>query len=252
MGGVMSLEHLREAVCEANLELNRRGIVLYTWGNVSGIDRERGLVVIKPSGVSYDEMKPRHMVVVDLDNNVIEGDLNPSSDTRTHTVLYRAFPQVGGIAHTHSVHAVAWAQARRDLPCLGTTHADYCSGPVPCTKPLTATQVKRAYEAETGLAIVRRFKRLDPVAVPMALVAGHGPFAWGASADEAVRNAVILEEIARIATLTVQVADPPPPLEDYVLSYHYERKHGKNAWYGQGAPEPKSAGNRPGRKRRNV
>lgn len=248
----MSLKKLRKAVCEANLELNRRGIVLYTWGNVSGIDRGRGLVVIKPSGVAYDAMRPEHMVVVDLDNNVIEGDLKPSSDTRTHTVLYKAFPQIGGIAHTHSVHAVAWAQARRPLPCLGTTHADYCSGPVPCTAPLTPEQVTRDYEAETGNAIVRCFEGLDPVALPMVLVAGHGPFAWGPSPAEAVRNAVILEEMARIATLTTIVAGTPPPLEDYILSYHYERKHGKNAWYGQGASVPAPSRKRSGKKGGNV
>lgn len=251
---MMSLAQLREAVCEANLELNRRGIVLYTWGNVSAIDRERGLVVIKPSGVPYEAMGPEHMVVVDLDDRVVEGTLNPSSDTRTHTVLYRAFPQIGGIAHTHSVHAVAWAQARRSLPCFGTTHADYCAGPVPCTASLTPEAVIRDYEAETGQAIVDCFEKegLDPVAVPMALVAGHGPFSWGKSADEAVRNAVILEEMARMATLTVQVAETARPLEDYILSYHYERKHGKNAWYGQDASVPDSSPNRSGKKRGNV
>lgn len=238
----MLLEHLREVVCEANLELNCRGVVLYTWGNVSGIDRERGLVVIKPSGVGYDAMRPEHMVVVDLDNKVVEGAFRPSSDTRTHTVLYRAFPDIGGVAHTHSAHAVAWAQARRLLPCLGTTHADYCSGAVPCTVPLTPVEVARDYEGATGDAIVRALAGLDPAAVPMVLVAGHGPFAWGTSPADAVRNAVILEEMARIATLTVTVAGDPPPLEDYVLSYHYERKHGANAWYGQ-----KSVPAKPGR-----
>jgi len=248
----MSLERLREAVCEANLELNRRGIVLYTWGNVSGIDRQRGLVVIKPSGIAYDAMRPKHMVVVDLDNRVVEGDLRPSSDTRTHTVLYRAFPEIGGIAHTHSTYAVAWAQARRPLPCLGTTHADHCAGPVPCTAPLTPEQVRRDYEAETGHAIARCFAGLDPVAVPMVLVAGHGPFAWGGSPDDAVRNAVILEETARIATITKLVAETPPPLEDHVLAYHHERKHGKNAWYGQEASAPAPSRNRSGKKRGNV
>ena len=230
----MSLETLKEQVCEANLELNRRGVVLYTWGNVSGIDRERGLVVIKPSGVGYDEMTPRHMVVVDLDNNVVEGNLRPSSDTKTHTVLYKAFPHVGGVAHTHSRHAVAWAQARREIPALGTTHADYCTGPVPCTAPLSREDVESAYEANTGHYIVKRFENLDPVSIPMVLVAGHGPFAWGRSPDEAVSHAVILEEVAHMATLTNTIADNPPLLEDYVLDYHYQRKHGKNAWYGQG------------------
>ena len=250
----MLLDKLRGAVCEANLELNRRGIVLYTWGNVSGIDRGRGLVVIKPSGIPYEEMRPEHMVVVDLDNRVVEGDLRPSSDTRTHTVLYRAFPQIGGIAHTHSVHAVGWAQARRPVPCLGTTHADHCAGPIPCTAALTPEEVGRDYEAETGNAIVRRFAddRLDPMAVPMVLVAGHGPFAWGPSPDEAVRNAVILEETARMATLTTIVAGSPQPLEDYILSYHYERKHGKDAWYGQPETPSGSSRKRPPRNRGNV
>ena len=248
----MTLSDLRESVCEANLELNRRGIVLYTWGNVSGIDRERGLVVIKPSGISYDEMRPEHMVIVDLDNRVVEGDLRPSSDTRTHTVLYKSFPGIGGIAHTHSVHAVAWAQARRPLPCLGTTHADHCAGPVPCTEPLTPEEVARDYETETGTSIVRSFEGLDPIAVPMVLVAGHGPFAWGTSPDDAVRNAVILEETAHMATITTAVAGTPPPLEDYVLSYHYERKHGNNAWYGQESSAPEAPGNRPGHEADNV
>jgi L-ribulose-5-phosphate 4-epimerase len=229
----MLLKELREAVCEANLELNRRGVVLYTWGNVSGLDRERGLMVIKPSGVSYEEMRPEHMVVVDLDNAVVEGDLRPSSDTKTHTVLYKAFPHIGGVAHTHSRHAVAWAQARREIPCLGTTHADYCSGPVPCTAPLSQEEVETGYEANTGHCIVRRFEKLDPISMPMVLVAGHGPFAWGRSPDEAVSNAVILEEVAHMASLTSGISANPPPLEDYVLDYHYQRKHGKNAWYGQ-------------------
>ncbi len=244
----MLLRDLRESVCEANLELNRRGIVLYTWGNVSGIDRERGLVVIKPSGVAYRDMQPEHMVIVDLDNRIVEGDLRPSSDTRTHTVLYRAFPQIGGVAHTHSVHAVGWAQARRPLPCLGTTHADYCSGAVPCTAVLTPEQVTRDYEAETGQAIVRCFAGLDPMAVPMVLVAGHGPFAWGRSPEEAVSNAVILEETAHMATISTMVAGSPPPLEDYILSYHYERKHGKDAWYGQGSTDSSPSGKRAGKK----
>lgn len=228
------LEELRETVLKANLELNRRGVVLYTWGNVSGLDRDSGLMVIKPSGVSYDDMGVDDMVVVNLDNEVVWGSKKPSSDTRTHTALYRAFPQIAGVAHTHSTHAVAWAQARRAIPCLGTTQADYCAGEVPCTAPLPPAEVTRDYETATGDAIIRRFQGLDPVAVPMVLVAGHGPFTWGQDADEAVRNAVILEEAARMATLTVTIAGPnPEPLEDYVLDYHYQRKHGKNAWYGQ-------------------
>ncbi len=229
------LPDLRKAVLEANLELNRRGVVLYTWGNVSAIDRERGLIAIKPSGVDYDGMTADDIVIVDLDNKVVWGDRKPSSDTRTHTALYRAFPTIGGVAHTHSTHAVAWAQARRAIPCLGTTQADYCAGEVPCTAPLPPDEVRRDYETATGDAIIRRFQGLDPVAVPMVLVAGHGPFTWGKDGAEAVRNAVILEEAARMATLTVTISGPhPEPLEQYVLDYHYERKHGPNAWYGQG------------------
>ncbi|TLP44294.1 L-ribulose-5-phosphate 4-epimerase [Cohaesibacter sp. CAU 1516] len=227
------LLELRQQVFEANIELNRRGVVLYTWGNVSGIDREAGLVVIKPSGVPYEVMTADDMVVVDLDNKVVWGDKKPSSDTRTHTVLYKAFPTIGGVSHTHSRHAVAWAQARRSIPCLGTTQADYCAGSVPCTAPLSPEEVERDYEGATGEAIVRRFEGLDPVAVPMVLLAGHGPFAWGADADESVRNAVILEEIAHMATISATISNPLQPLEDYVLDYHYQRKHGKNAWYGQ-------------------
>ena len=227
------LPELRQQVFEANIELNRRGVVLYTWGNVSGIDREAGLVVIKPSGVPYEVMTADDMVVVDLDNKVVWGDKNPSSDTRTHTVLYKAFPKIGGVSHTHSRHAVAWAQARRPIPCLGTTQADYCAGPVPCTAPLSPEEVERDYESATGDAIVRRFEGLDPVAVPMVLLAGHGPFAWGCDAAESVRNAVILEEIAHMATISATISNPLQPLEDYVLDYHYQRKHGKNAWYGQ-------------------
>ncbi|WP_319532419.1 L-ribulose-5-phosphate 4-epimerase AraD [uncultured Cohaesibacter sp.] len=227
------LAELREDVFRANLELNARGVVVYTWGNVSGIDREQGLVVIKPSGVPYETMTADDMVVVDLDNNVVWGTKKPSSDTKTHTTLYKAFPNIGGVTHTHSRHAVAWAQARRDIPCLGTTQADYCSGPVPCTAPLTEEEVNRDYETTTAEAIIRRFEGLDPAAIPMVLVAGHGPFAWGTSAANSVHNAVVLEEVAHMATLTATISNPLKPLEQYVLDYHYERKHGKNAWYGQ-------------------
>ena len=227
------LEALRETVFNANMELNQRGIVLYTWGNVSGIDRDKGLVVIKPSGVPYEHMTPDDMVVVNLANEVIWGEKNPSSDTRTHTTLYKAFPDIGGVTHTHSVHAVSWAQARRPIPCLGTTQADYCAGDVPCTAPLSKEDVQSDYEIATGEAIIRCFETLNPMARPMVLVSGHGPFCWGTDAAESVRNAVILEEIAKMATITASVAAPLLPLEDYVLDYHYERKHGKNAWYGQ-------------------
>jgi L-ribulose-5-phosphate 4-epimerase len=229
----MLLKELRERVCEANLELHRHGIVLYTWGNVSGIDRERGAVVIKPSGVPYAALTPAKMVVVGLNGEVVEGELNPSTDTRTHTVLYRAFPDIGGVAHSHSRHAVAWAQARREIPCFGTTHADYCFGPVPCTAAPGAEQVRRDYEGETGQQIVRTFAGSDPLARPMVLVSGHGPFAWGRSPEAAASNAVILEEIARIASATLAIAPDAPALEPHILAYHYERKHGPGAWYGQ-------------------
>jgi len=236
----MLLKDLRERVCEANLELPRHGVVLYTWGNVSGIDRDGGLVVIKPSGVPYSALTPAKMIVVGLDNAVVEGDANPSTDTRTHTALYRAFQGIGAVAHTHSRHAVAWAQARREIPCFGTTHADYCFGPVPCTAALSEEQVRRDYEGETGLEIVRTFAGLDPLARPMVLVGGHGPFTWGRSAAEAASNAVILEEIARIASATLAVDANAPALEAHILAYHYERKHGPGAWYGQSADHPRA------------
>lgn len=229
----MKLKELREEVCEANLELDRRRIIVHTWGNVSGIDRDKGVIVIKPSGVSYAELTPDKLVVVDLDGKVVDGELNPSTDTKTHLVLYRAFPAVGGVCHTHSVNAVAWAQARREIPCFGTTHADYCHGPVPMTAPLTEDEVKGDYEGNTGEAIVRRIADGDPLATPMALVAGHGPFTWGKSATDAVLNAVFLEEIARIATATVTIDPAAGPVEQYVSDYHYQRKHGPGAWYGQ-------------------
>lgn len=227
------LKALREAVLEANLELNRQGVVIYTWGNVSGIDRERNLMVIKPSGVSYDEMTADDMVVVNLENETVWGSKKPSSDTKTHTTLYRNFPKIGGVVHTHSTHAVGWAQARMEIPCLGTTQADYCSGPIPCTAPLTPEQVTRDYEGETGEAIVRAFEGRDPMAQPMVLLAGHGPLAWGRSPDDAVHNAVVLEKCAEMATITRMACGGLPPLEDHVLDYHYQRKHGANAWYGQ-------------------
>ena len=229
----MKLKELREQVCEANLELDRRKIVIHTWGNVSGIDRDKGLIVIKPSGVSYDKLTADKLVVVDLAGKVIEGDLNPSTDTKTHLVLYRAFPTIGGVTHTHSPYAVAWAQARREIPCFGTTHADYCNGPVPLTEPLTPEQVAADYEGGTGEQIVKRLGNEDPLSKPMVLVAGHGPFTWGKNATDSVLNAVFLEEIARIATTTVMLAPGAAPVEEYVSEYHYQRKHGPGAWYGQ-------------------
>ena len=198
------LEALKQAVYEANMELPRRGLVTYTWGNVSGIDREKGLVVIKPSGVSYEDLTPDKLVVISLDGKVVEGTLNPSSDTKTHLVLYKAFPELGGIVHTHSPHAVGWAQAGRDIPCYGTTHADYFYGPVPCARSLTPEEVDAGYEHNTGVVIVETFKtrNINPVHVPGVICRNHGPFAWGKDAAQAVYHAVVLEEVARMALYT--------------------------------------------------
>ena len=229
------LEALKEEVCRANLRLVSEGLVVLTWGNVSGYDPETKLVVIKPSGVSYDNMKPSDMVVVDLDGKVVEGDLRPSSDTPTHIAFYKNFPGVRGAVHTHSIEATAWAQAGREIPCYGTTHADTFHGSVPLTRVLTAEEVESAYEANTGAVIVERFRDLDPLAVPGVLVAGHAPFAWGTSVMDAVDHAVSLEAIAHMARLTERVvaSEPAPLLPDYVGEKHYQRKHGKNAYYGQ-------------------
>ena len=229
------LEELRRQVWAANRDLPRRGLVTLTWGNVSGIDRATGLVVIKPSGVEYDELTPENLVVVDLDGHVVEGTLRPSSDTATHLELYKAFPAVGGIVHTHSTHATAWAQARRDLPCYGTTHADTFYGPVPCTRQLTPAEVQNEYEKHTGTVIVETFRErgIDAAAVPGVLCACHGPFTWGGDAAKAVENAVILEEVARMALLTRQVDPAAVPAPQYLLDKHYHRKHGPGAYYGQ-------------------
>ncbi|WP_300282057.1 L-ribulose-5-phosphate 4-epimerase [uncultured Subdoligranulum sp.] len=229
------LEELRRQVWAANRDLPRRGLVTLTWGNVSGIDRASGLVVIKPSGVEYDELTPENLVVVDLDGHVAEGTLRPSSDTATHLELYKAFPAVGGIVHTHSTHATAWAQARRDLPCYGTTHADTFYGPVPCTRQLTPAEVQNEYEKHTGTVIVETFRErgIDAAAVPGVLCACHGPFTWGGDAAKAVENAVILEEVARMALLTRQVDPAAVPAPQYLLDKHYHRKHGPGAYYGQ-------------------
>ena len=230
------LDELRQKVYQANLELPRRGLVLYTWGNVSGIDREKGLVVIKPSGVAYDQLTPECLVVVDLDGNVVEGDLNPSSDTKTHLELYRAFPQIGGVVHTHSTFAAAWAQAGQDMPCYGTTHADYFYGAVPCARSLTAEEVETDYEGNTGKVIVETFRSrgLDPAAVPGVLCRSHGPFTWGKDPAQAVYHAAVLEEIAKMALLTRQLNPCAAPAPQYVQDKHYLRKHGPNAYYGQG------------------
>lgn len=230
------LEELRRRVWAANLELPRQGLVTQTWGNVSGIDRDRGLVVIKPSGVAYEALTPQDLVVVDLaDGRVVEGALRPSSDTDTHLELYRAFPALGGVVHTHSTYATAWAQAGQDLPCYGTTHADAFYGPVPCTRPLTAAEVETDYEKHTGLVIGETFagRAIDPVAVPAVLCAFHGPFTWGTTPEEAVENAVVLEEVARMAILTRQIGPQVVPAPHYLQSKHFRRKHGPNAYYGQ-------------------
>lgn len=229
------LEELKKIVCDANLELPRYGLVTFTWGNVSAIDRETGLVVIKPSGVAYDGMKPEDMVVVDLQGQVVEGNYRPSSDTPTHVALYRAFPALGGIVHTHSRWATTFAQARRDIPALGTTHGDYFYGAIPCTPLMTPGQIAGEYELETGNVIIDTFRnrQIDPAQVPAVLVASHGPFAWGATAAEAVHNAVVLEEVACMALHAMQLTPDLAPMQQELLDRHYLRKHGKNAYYGQ-------------------
>ena len=226
------LDDLKQLVFEANQELVRYGLVIFTWGNVSGIDRVKGLVVIKPSGVSYEKMKVSDMVVLDLEGRVVEGDLNPSSDTATHIVLYKAFPYVGGVVHTHSSWATSWAQAGKAIPALGTTHADYFFGQVPCTRKLTRQEVETAYELETGNVITETFKNLDPMAVPGILVNNHAPFSWGKTPHEAVHNAKVLEEVAMMAYHTLQI-DASATIDQFLLDKHYFRKHGKNAYYGQ-------------------
>jgi L-ribulose-5-phosphate 4-epimerase len=229
----MSLEKLRAEVLEANLELVRRGLVLYTFGNASGRDAASGLVVIKPSGVPYERLRAEDLVVVDLEGRVVEGTLRPSSDLPTHLALYRAYPQIGGVAHTHSRAATAFAQARREIPCLGTTHADYFHGPVPVTRLLSPEEVRDEYEARTGEAIVERLGEEDPLQRPGILVAGHGPFTWGRSAMEAAHHAVILEELAEIAWRTLALNPAAGPLPPYLLEKHFFRKHGPGAYYGQ-------------------
>ncbi len=230
------LKDLRDAVYEANMDLPKRGLVVYTWGNVSGVDRDKGLIVIKPSGVEYDELKPEDLVIVDFDNKIVEGKMNPSSDTKTHVELYKSFPTVGGIVHTHSSHAVGWAQAGRDIPCYGTTHADYFYGSVPCTRNLTKEEVDGDYELNTGKVIVETFKErnLDPLAVPGVICRCHGPFTWGKDAAKAVYHAVVLEEMAKMAMYTITIDPKAAEAPQYVLDKHYLRKHGPNAYYGQG------------------
>jgi len=229
----MLLKTLREQVLDANLELVRRGLVLYTFGNVSGIDRSSGMVAIKPSGVPYDELTPEQIVVSDLSGKIVDGGLRPSSDLPTHLELYRYFPNIGGVAHTHSEYATSWAQAERPIPCFGTTHADYFYGPVPVTARLTASEIAGDYELVTGTAICRTFADLDPDAIPAVLVAGHAPFCWGASASDAAHNAVILEYVARMACHTVSINTESRPLAPELHDKHFLRKHGRNAYYGQ-------------------
>ena len=228
------LEELKRQVCEANLDLVKEGLVIQTWGNASGIDRVQGLVAIKPSGVPYASMKPQHMVVVSLETGkVVDGYLKPSSDTPTHLLLYRAFPKIGGIVHTHSLHATAWAQARRAIPAYGTTQADYWYGDVPCTRLLTPREIKTDYELNTGRVIIETFKRMDPLQHPAILVASHGPFAWGANVGEAVHNAIALEFIARLAAETLRLNPKTKPMPSVLLDKHFLRKHGPKASYGQ-------------------
>ncbi|MGG4104792.1 L-ribulose-5-phosphate 4-epimerase [Paenibacillus lautus] len=227
------LEDLKQQVLEANLELPMHGLVTFTWGNVSGIDRERGLFVIKPSGVPYEDLKADDMVVLDLKGNVVEGDLRPSSDTPTHLVLYQNFKEIGGIVHTHSPWGTSWAQAGRALPAYGTTHADYFYGEIPVTRPMTREEIEGAYESETGNVIVERFADLDPNMVPGVLVHSHAPFVWGKDAHNAVHNAVVLEECAKIAARMQQINPETEPMDQTLLDRHFLRKHGVNAYYGQ-------------------
>src|SRR5579871_3295261 len=229
----MILQSLREEVLESNLELVRRGLVLYTFGNASGVDREQGLVVIKPSGVDYDELRPEHMVVTDLNGKIVEGTLKPSSDLDTHTLLYREFPSIGAVVHTHSEYATSFAQAGMEIPALGTTHADYFYGPVPVTEVLTDEAIGGRYVHETGVAIVKRFQGVDPMAVPAVLVAGHAPFCWGKDADDAAHNAVVLEAVARMAYRTLTLKAHAEGVSQALLDRHYFRKHGAKATYGQ-------------------
>lgn len=229
------LEELKQKVFKANLDLVKHNLVLFTWGNVSGIDREKGLVVIKPSGVSYDEMKADDMVVVDLETGeVVDGNLNPSSDTPTHLVLYRAYPELGGVVHTHSTYATAWAQAGRDIPNIGTTHADYFHDCIPCTDDMTDSEVKGNYELETGNVIVKRLRygHINPVHTPGVLVKNHGPFTWGKNPDEAVYHAVVAEQVAKMAFISFSV-NPETTMNRLLIEKHFSRKHGPNAYYGQ-------------------
>jgi len=227
------LEDLKQKVFEANLELVEKNLVIYTWGNVSGIDREKGLIVIKPSGVDYDKLKAEDMVVVDLEGNLVEGKLKPSSDTPTHVVLYNAFKEIGGVVHTHSEWATSFAQAGLSIPAFGTTHADYFYGEIPCTRPMTAEEINGQYEKETGNVIVETFKDIDPLFVSGALVNEHGPFSWGTSPEDAVYHAVVMEQVAKMAFNTIKLKGNRDTMNKVLLDKHFLRKHGKNAYYGQ-------------------
>ncbi len=227
------LEELKEEVFKANLDLVKHNLVIFTWGNVSAIDRERGLVVIKPSGVDYDIMKVSDMVVVDLDGNVVDGNLKPSSDTPTHIELYKSFKEIGGVVHTHSTYATAWAQAGQNIPILGTTQADYFYGDVPCTRDMTKDEIESAYEKETGTVIIETFKDLNPMHVPGVIVKNHGPFSWGTDAHDAVHNSVVMEQVGKMALIARQV-NPQCTMNNNLTEKHFNRKHGANAYYGQG------------------
>lgn len=226
------LESLKKEVFEANLDLVKHGLVIFTWGNVSAIDREKGLVVIKPSGVSYDTMKADDMVVLDLDGNIVEGKLKPSSDTPTHLVLYKSFPNIGGVVHTHSTYATSWAQAGCDIPNIGTTHADYFKDMIPCTRQMTKEEIESKYELETGNVIVERFKGLDADHTPGALVNNHGPFSWGKDCHDAVHNAVVMEQVAKMAFIAFKI-NPQLKMNEELIKKHFLRKHGPDAYYGQ-------------------
>ena len=228
------LKELKESVWEANLDLQKQGLVLFTWGNASGFDQDKGLVVIKPSGIEYSHLRAKDMVVVDLSGKQVEGELRPSSDTATHLVLYRDFPGIGGIVHTHSSYATIWAQAGHPIPPFGTTHADYFYGAVPCTRSLTDAEIQGNYEAATGQVIVETFQNQNPLDIPGVLVANHGPFTWGKNANEAVYHAVVLEEVAKLALYTRRLSPDVQQLDQCLLDKHFLRKHGKNAYYGQG------------------
>ena len=226
-------EELKKSVCEANIELHRQGLVIYSWGNVSAIDREKGVIAIKPSGVPHEELTIEKIVLVDLEGKIVDGDLKPSSDTPTHIELYKNFYAISGICHAHSISATIWAQAQREIPCFGTTHADYFYGPVPVTEAMTDDEIKGDYELNTGKVIVRRFAELNPMHIPAVLVAGHGPFTWGANAGAAVEAMVVLEEIATMAIDTLMINPNQQQISQALLDKHYLRKHGENAYYGQ-------------------